>query len=277
MKNNNTCFLTTVFPCPLEYLISFFDSLVDQDISAFDVVIVNDGNNELTELLTHYPLLNTCILQAGKSPIENREFLVKFAIENSYEFAVFGDSDDTFSHNRVSESLNRLKNVDIVVNDITTFTSIGISQSNYISNRFENSQNITLGNILHSNIFGLSNTAVRVKVLSDLPFPFCRELIALDWYIFSILLHSKYLTVFTNNAITYYRQHSDNIAGLGECTQQTRNRSLAVKKAHYSALADLLDLDTYKILRDNSADQSFMIKRNSKKISKTHFPLWWEH
>lgn len=277
MNNKNTCLLTTVFPCPIEYLISFFDSLIIQDMSSFDVVIVNDGNIDLEELLTHYPLLSCHKLKAGDCPIENREILVKFAIQNCYDFAIFGDSDDKFSSNRMSESIKQLEYADIVVNEISTFTSTGVSKSNYISNRFKDSQRITLENILTFNIFGLSNTGVRVEALKALPLPFNRKLVALDWYIYSILLYANCSALFTNRTITYYRQHDENIAGLGTSNQETIKKSIKVKKAHYSALVELFGDGVFSKLRDSFAADLLMIESRLTTKNITNFPLWWEN
>jgi len=278
MLKKKVCFLTTVFPMPVEYLHSFFYSLEQQDCKGFDVVIVNDGNQDLDMVLESYGSLNTIILKAGSDPIHNRELLIEFALINNYEIAIFGDSDDEFSANRISLVTTKLKKNDIVVNDLSSFNQQGILENYYISNRIINNSDILFEDILNFNIFGLSNTGVNCTILKSLTLPFDKRLIALDWFIFSVLLLNNYRAIFTNECVTYYRQHERNIAGIGAINVNSVNRSILVKSKHFSAMAELYDgatklkKEVNKLQGNNERLKQLIIdlQKNNK------YPLWWE-
>ena len=66
--------------------------------------------------------------------------------------------------------------------------------------------------IKNKNIFGLSNTALKINILSKVTFD--KDLVAVDWYLYKMLLKNGSNAVFSNKAITYYRQHKNNTVGL---------------------------------------------------------------
>ena len=278
MTNKKICFLTTVFPMKIEYLYDFFDSISKQNYPFFELVIVNDGNRDLSKVLREYTSLKTHLIAAGKNPLHNRELLMKFAINNSYDIAIFGDSDDKFSDNRIADSVDKLSVADIVVNELSTFNSLRVLQHNYLSNRLDNNADLQFSNIIDCNVFGLSNTAVNCHILKDLALPFDEELIALDWYIYSVLLLKKRTAIFTNECTTYYRQHESNQVGIGKVDRETIENAIRVKIKHYAALSmhygEALKLKSDLEVLINDEQKILKLLKTQQKIN--YFPLWWE-
>ena len=194
------------------FLIDFFDSLTRQTCNNFDVVVVNDGYSNFDKLKSKYSMLNILELEYSNTPAKNREYGINYCINNKYDVLVFGDSDDYFSDNRVEFSLKMLKENDIVVNDVSLFNDDSIYEKKYISNRLKDNSQVTFDYIKNKNIFGLSNTALKVKVLNNVIFD--KNLVAIDWYLYKKLLKARCSSVFTNKAITYYRQYRGNTLGL---------------------------------------------------------------
>ena len=58
----------------------------------------------------------------------------------------------------------------------------------------------------------MSNTAINLKKLTKVFFD--DKIIAVDWYFFKRLLEKGLKAIFTNETITYYRQHEKNTIGL---------------------------------------------------------------
>lgn len=258
-------FLTTVFPKNKKFLSDFFSSLANQSYKKFDLIVVNDGVNNLKDYKNYFTKLNIIELNSAYSPIKNRELGINYCIENDYDILIFGDSDDYFDINRVEKSIKILKDNDIVVNDLSLFDESGIYQKMYLSNRIKNCQKIDFEFIKNKNIFGLSNTAIRLRDLKKIKFP--KDLIALDWYIFSKFLMNGKKAIFTNKTISYYRQHEENIIGLKQFDKLSFKKALNVKIKHYKALSKLnmcFDLELNKLYRQ---------KYTKKKIN---YPLWWE-
>ena len=209
---NKIAFLTTIFPMKEQFLIDFFESLVLQTDKGFDVVVVNDGYANFNEIKLKYSMLNIVELKHCDTPAKNREYGINYCIECRYEKLIFGDSDDYFSENRVEASIELLSVHEIVVNDVSLFNDTGIYEEKYMSHRLRDKTKVRLDFIKDKNIFGLSNTALRTSILNKVHFD--KDLVAVDWYFYTNLLKQKYNAIFTNGAITYYRQHNDNTVGL---------------------------------------------------------------
>jgi len=209
---NPIAFLTTIFPMEKQFLIDFFDSLVCQSYKNFDVIVVNDGYKDFGKINAKYPSLNIIELLFSDTPAKNREFGINFCKKKKYEKIVFGDSDDYFSNNRVELSLSLLDKYDIVVNDVSLFDKNEIYEVNYMSNRIKDKSVIKYDYIIDKNIFGLSNTAINTNIFNKVSFN--KEIVAVDWYLYKTLLKKGFKSIFTNKAITFYRQHQKNTIGL---------------------------------------------------------------
>jgi glycosyltransferase involved in cell wall biosynthesis len=205
-------FLTTVYPTEKEYLFDFFDSLQNQTYKEFDVIVVNDGYKEFDAIKDKYSSLRLIELIHSSTPAKNREYGINYCIDNKYEVLIFGDSDDYFDKNRVEKILWLLEDNDIVVNDLSLFNENGIYEEKYISNRVENLSKIDLEFIKDKNIFGMSNTALKISKLESVCFD--KDVVAVDWVFFKKLLYQGLRAIFTNETISYYRQYTNNTIGL---------------------------------------------------------------
>ena len=210
----NVAFLTTIFPMEKQFLIDFFDSLSGQTYDNFDVIVVNDGYDNFYDVKMKYQNLSIIELPYSATPAKNREYGINYCIDNKYDILVFGDSDDYFSNNRITKSVELLSSHDIVVNDLTTFDKTGILHDKYISNRIENNLIINYSFIKDKNIFGMTNTAINLNILDKVKFD--DSLVAVDWLMFKDLLKLGHKAIFTNEIISYYRQYFDNTIGLRE-------------------------------------------------------------
>jgi glycosyltransferase involved in cell wall biosynthesis len=210
--NNKVVFLTTIFPMSEKFLADFFQSLADQTYVNFDIVVVNDGYRNFNKIKSKYSALTIIEIPYKNTPVKNREYGINFCKVNGYSILVFGDCDDYFSNNRVEKSVELLLNYDIVVNDLSLFNEDGVYENRYFSNRISNNLEIDYDFIKDKNIFGLSNTAINLKIISIVVFPVDVEI--LDWFFYKKLLSLGISSIFTNETETYYRQHKNNLVGL---------------------------------------------------------------
>ena len=209
---SNIAFLTTVFPQNKKFLKTFFNSLLTQTYKDFDLIVVNDSLKNFNFYKDFYSNLNIISINSSKTPAKNREVGINYCIDQKYEVLIFGDSDDYFKDNRVEKSLEILKKSDVVVNDLTLFDNNGIYEKNYLSNRLKNLDTIDLKFIKDKNIFGLSNTAIKLKKIKKVSFN--DKIVAVDWYFFEKILKKGLRAIFTNETESFYRQHENNTIGL---------------------------------------------------------------
>ena len=209
---NKVAFLTTVFPENEKFLKTFFNSLSAQTYKNFDLVIVNDDFKNLDFYKDLYSNLNIIDINSYNTPAKNREVGINYCIDLNYEILAFGDSDDYFKDNRIEKSLELLKKSDVIINDLSLFDENSVYEKNYLSNRLKNLDIIDLKFIKDKNIFGMSNTAIKLKNIKKVSFN-C-NIIAVDWYFFKTILKKSCKAIFINETETFYRQYKNNTIGL---------------------------------------------------------------
>lgn len=267
MMKNKVVILTTIFPANQLYIITFFDSLQQQTYRNFDIVVVNDGFDGFEDIVRRYSQeLSIIELKYSNTPAKNRERGINYCIEKAYDVLIFGDSDDYFAKNRIEKSLELLEDNDIVVNDLSLFDGNGVYEKKYLSNRLKNRQIIDFEFIKDKNIFGLSNSAIRLKYLDKILID--ENLLAVDWYVFACMLLDNKKAIFTNETVSYYRQYEKNMVGLGQLTEEVFRKSLYIKRKHYESLKKYYSKYILELERLN--DIGFA------DLKHINYPLWWE-
>lgn len=233
--SNRIVFITTIFPASEEYLDDFFISLEGQTYKSFDVLVINDGIKKFELFKQKYHNLNIIEFISEQTPAKNREAGINKALELNYEYFIFGDSDDYFSENRVEKALESLIENDIAFNDLTIFSKNDKVESFFDKNIIQ--INKFGDRFLDSNVFGLSNVALRSEILEE-KVNFDNALIAVDWYfVTTLLIQKKLKTQFLDNVQTYYRQYIGNTIGMSlQLDEHKLNLGISVKEKHYSTL-----------------------------------------
>lgn len=214
-----------IYPGVELYLDDYFNSIYNQSTNDFDLLIIEDG----IQLPKKYIKDNTIKKgMTNKTLAEIREYGIKYAKDNNYDIIVFTDTDDYFSLNRIENCILNINNNDFWVNALITFDT-----SSKESVRISIPDDLEFKQILDRNFFGLSNTAISTRVIYK-NFYIPKDLVAVDWWIFSVLLMNGMKYQVDNNSITYYRQHSANAAGytIRIPIEKIRN-GIEIKLKHY--------------------------------------------
>lgn len=273
MRTHQACFFTVFFPANRPFVKRFLQSLSSQTAKNFDLVIINDGFDDLTNLLHQFPNLNVIVYDYSASIAKIREFGLKIIKEDGYKYAIFGDSDDYFSNNRVEYVLNSLQNYNICFNDLSLVDDVNnIFQKTIWGNRFLEKEEITLEFIEDKNVLGLGNSGINTNLFSIMNIP--EDVLAVDWYIFHNLMKGQ-KAKFIPEEVTYYRQHGSNIVGKSKLTQAALNHIINVKEHHYRYAPPATEsfIEEFNEFKSSSVDIDSYIKLiNNKNLNY----FWWE-
>ncbi|MDD2986292.1 hypothetical protein [Flavobacterium sp.] len=273
---NETVFCSVIFPANLPYFEDFIRSLENQTDTAFTLLLFNDGIAELEDYLKNTSLNYQLVKIQGSIP-QTRTYVLSFLKHSHFSKIIFGDTDDYFSENRVEVCKKLLEDYDIVANDLVL-----VSQNKTVlgdlfwKNRKEVAQPINLASITHYNFLGLGNTAINRNVLPE-QISFNSDLIAIDWFLFSVILQSDVKVVFSSESHVFYRQHDANSIGRKTMTFADFKKGITIKLNHYRTLA--LHNPDFKVLANQY--EAFMPQLTAdyfNEISKQKIenPFWWE-
>lgn len=277
-------FGTVVYQSGQCYLEEFFKSLSQQTNKEFEIVIINDDMdvNDLNILLKRLGLIATIISGERNSTIVGlRLQLLRYAIQQDFELLIMGDSDDTFSRNRVEK----------IIDSFDANIAFYYHKIAYMNNNLEffgellPERTTSINDIINYNYLGLSNTAINISLSKDalkqLP---DKEVIAFDWYLYSFLLVKNCTGKKVENCATNYRIHNQNMAGETKVLFENKlNYGLRVKEKHYEAFMELCDSFRIKYneminLKIRLTDEGYCknyIEVINEKLPNAKF--WWEN
>lgn len=231
---NSVVIATTAFEVSEDIWRDYFSALNRQSDPHFDILIINDGFTALDEAIDAYPDLSISVFPSAGSIARNRQEMIRLA-KRDYSVAIFCDFDDYCSDNRVSVCVKQLECDDVILNDLILFKGEEIITSNFFSElMFDGS--IGLNNVLQKNYFGLSNTSVRLDKIPEIEFS--DDLIAVDWFFYTLLLMRGLKVHFVPCVNTYYRQYEGSLATPGRRDLNQLKKEIKVKKLHYRELMD---------------------------------------
>jgi hypothetical protein len=230
--------LTTVYPMAAPFLDDFRLSLVAQDDQDFILYVLDDQLGGMDSRFARFTGRMKIVPGHG-SPGAIRTQGIRTLADDGITEVVFADCDDCLSSNRVSVARELLKQHAVVANELFAFGN-GIDGSKaMLGPILHDGQRIDVGDLLHGNVLGLSNTACRVASLLPHVGAIDGNLLAYDWALYTRVLHAGTQAVFTLRASTAYRQHAGTIAGLQRNDARTLMQCVRVKASHYRALVDL--------------------------------------
>lgn len=217
-----------------KYLDDYFNSLNKQTYTCFDILIIEDGLN----LPQKYCRKNLIIQKSKKrnTTADIRFGAIEYAKNNKYDILIFTDCDDFFSENRVERSIQSLKEADFCVNKLIPIDETGRMIDGIDVIKVPHQLDII--EVLNTNFFGMSNSAINIYSLpKKLYVP--SEIVAVDWWFYTILLlnHRKY--IYDEMVITFYRQHDKNTVGMTSSLDKKKLlRGISVKIIHYMCLLE---------------------------------------
>ena len=265
--------VTYIYPNVVPYLADLIESLNNQTYQDFNLIIFNDGVQNVDEKFIN--LNSDCRIYNVVGSINKIRFdSLKTLNKIANEFIIFQDADDKLSIDRIKVCIKYLSNNDLVVNDLSiAHKNLEIINSHFWKSRLNEGFEIGLEHLTDYNIVGLGNTSIRKSILktnilfSEIP-------LAFDWFLFyQVFEKNKNIrAVFTSQTTTIYRQHINNTAGFNAITKETLKHIKKVKINHFLALKEI----GYDFTENISSLDKIDLDNNLKNTETTKNYFWWE-
>jgi len=200
---------TTIYPGGEKYLPSWYESVVKQTDSHFDVWIGLHGIDSREVIGMMGGDLGAVYIEAdsSKTPAQVRQRALARIVER-YSAVVFVDSDDLLYPSRIEAARKGLRDFDVYGCALHLIDEDGHD----LCVNFKPPDGTVFGKLLlRNNVFGMSNTAYRSSLLKKcLPIPV--NCVLVDWYIATRCMIAGASFEFDRNPGMKYRQHQENIA-----------------------------------------------------------------
>jgi hypothetical protein len=283
----DTSLITFLYPGAERWLESFLGSIRAQTDPGFSIIFFQD-NCDLSPRVQSSEVPFRCIRLDGQlTPNQVRLSALQYLRDLCGDhLLLFADVDDLQHPRRVQTTKSRFSQTQfpIMFSDLDLVDGAGnVLREKIWSNRLGVS--VTHEDLLISNCIGFGNSAmVAGAIPKDLPVS-STPVLAPDWFYFYCAMKDLNLTAgFIPEAMTFYRQHSDNQAGLTVLDHSRVDRALDVLESQFMALAERYSDRKYVALREqltsiknNMRNSSFRLSyvESLNKNRRSDF-FWWE-
>lgn len=278
--NNPGVFFSVVYPQALPYLKDVRESALSQTRKDFDVIVVNDGCDK-DRIVEELQGLNITILDAEGGFTANRMQGINYARNQGYRYLLFCDADDSFTAIRYERTVAEFEksNADILVCNLNIADEhCQPFLKDYFSKEIPEDRSIDADFLKDKNIFGMSNTAIRLEALTeDIQIP---ETPIVDWLLFTVLLLKGLKAKYITDSMVNYRQYSTNMIGITRYDVTSFKKLAGLKNNHYKLLVECGDNQYDKLFQDSkrllvlSDDEIESIVKRELAIHPQ--PLWWQ-
>jgi len=269
-----------IYPEAIEFFKYYLESLENQTIKKFDLLIFDDNSNINIELND----FNGKIIKNinGLSIPESRQYVINYTIEMEYDLLIFSDVDDIMANDRIEKTIGAFdENISFYYNEIFLLSN---KNENFFNAKLPNEVN-KIDVLKYYNFLGLSNTAINIKKEKEK----LRKMIidknikAFDWYLYSYILLNGGNGEKINTK-TYYRIYNNNIAG--DTNLLTKSKLIVgidIKKTNYK-LMNKLDSSYEKLYLDileleEKLKSDYFIKKYINYVNEKYpnCVFWWEN
>lgn len=259
--------MSVIYPKSLQFFDEYIAGLNNQTFKDFSLFLFGDGIRK-KDIASK---LRTCNLKLIFTPIKNklsipkvREIAIKQIKKQNYDLCIFTDSDEFVDENFVKSLSEKLKKgYKVVFSDIFLYYhETKKTVHNYLLDLVPNEINVDF--IIDKNCLGLGNSGLDLNAFDEtLSFP--TDIIAVDWWLFTRILHTGLKAGFVKDTFSYYRLYDNNLAGFLNLDEKRIIGGVKTKKLHYKNLCDLGEpfIKLYKDFRN--LDENLKIDETFKK------------
>lgn len=144
-----------VFNTPLELVKRALDSVINQDFTDFELLVIDDGSSvELSQALIQYCVNHEEKISYIRSRNEGQSFAINRAVHFAKgEYITIIDADDEYKPNHLSSCLQEMKHADLI--SCLTETVVSSNEDYYVADKHDLHKNIHVDDcILFATLFG---------------------------------------------------------------------------------------------------------------------------
>jgi len=230
---------TVVYEQNYFYVEKYFNALNNLK-KEFNLLLIFEGQksyNQASRFLDNiYFKKHISIIKNKLSHAKLRETLIDEAEKiNNWEKLIFIDYDDEISHNAIELHLEALEGFDISVGNLRIIDS----DSKYLGHLFFDNLNLKKNtvmskDIIFKNIFGMTNTAIKRKVLNKRPILNNTDIRAYDWWLFTSFLDQGLKAKVIYEPVGSYRVKEKNTLGWGsEYNMKRFKKEIFIINTHF--------------------------------------------
>lgn len=179
-SNESLAVYTTIYPGAEQYLPAWYQSILSQTDSNFEVWVGLDTltPREVSNALSTSPEFHYVTTPLGSTPASIRQQVLSKVV-NACTVLVLSDCDDIMEPTRIAAARKHISNCDVTASSMTLLSENGEP----LGQTFGTAQpDLSFDQIARENIFGLSNSTYRASSLKKcLPIPERCEVV--DWYL----------------------------------------------------------------------------------------------
>lgn len=201
--------LTVTYPGVEQYLDEFYQSYLGQSYPDAELVIFNDGAENLSDLISAYDKQPSLVQDATGSPPENRMQGFQACQQAGYDIIICADADETMHSDRIRDIVKYFKThpeSDLVYNNSIFNDDSGSFDLNYKST-------LKWQDILNFNVLGYGAMNLRCSLVQFFKRHANVRVEAFDWWLAMVYLLNHDSVEFLPGTWNEYRKHDDNFVG----------------------------------------------------------------
>ncbi len=202
---NKISVIMSVYNTPFVLIKRAIDSVLNQDFTDFELIIIDDGsqNNTHKDILNYAIKYEEKITYMRHKNCSQSDSINKGILISNSEFITVIDADDEYKPNHLSTCLSAIKFNDLIAS--TTETVVNKESDYYVPDRFDNSQVIHVDDcILFATLFG------KKKVFTSLNF---LDMYGADAHFYEQAEQQFMAQKLDLRTYIYYRNNEDSITG----------------------------------------------------------------
>ncbi len=193
----------SVYNTPFELIKRAIDSVLNQDYTNFELIIVDDGSSNGTqnEILNYAILHEDKITYLRHKNCSQSESINKAILICTSDFITVIDADDEYKPNHLSTCLSEMKSLDLIAS--TTETIVNHESDYYVPDRFDTNKVIHVDDcILFATLFG------KKEVFTSLNF---KDMYAADAHFYERAEQQFMVQKLDLRTYIYYRNNPDSL------------------------------------------------------------------